>query len=289
MIFTGSLFQLSHIQFFFDNFRSAISGVEWFVAVYIVCILCFFIVGKQYLNTAFVYPLAFMAVTVFNPFLIVPLSEVIGLTTRIRRLFWLLPVNLVLAFSFTWLCTRPGRQLLKIGAAVCCIGFIVTAGTSVRPYLRMPQNIYKTSDIILEISGIIDEDSRATGTEKSALYSSQQLLELRQYDASIKSVLRRSDLLDWSLPDTSEETIQKAAQSGHIPHTMALVSRYGVQIDQDRFLEFARICHAYYVITNVDMNLSDYLSTAGYDLIGTAGDFEIYRILPENLPQKESE
>ena len=153
MIFTGSLFQLSHIQFFFDNFRSAISGVEWFVAVYIVCILCFFIVGKQYLNTAFVYPLAFMAVTVFNPFLIVPLSEVIGLTTRIRRLFWLLPVNLVLAFSFTWLCTRPGRQLLKIGAAVCCIGFIVTAGTSVRPYLRMPQNIYKTSDIILEISG----------------------------------------------------------------------------------------------------------------------------------------
>ena len=96
----------------------------------------------------------------------------------------------------------------------------------------MPQNIYKTSNEILEISSIIESDSAATGLEKRTLYSSQQLLELRQYDPSIRGILRRNDLLDWSIDPDDETQIADVIASNHHLHRLALVSRYGIQIDR---------------------------------------------------------
>ena len=292
----GSLFELSHIQFLFEMFRSAVGGIEWFVLAYFICVALYFIIGREYLSAAFVYPVGFMLLTIFNPFLIVPLSEVIGLTTRIRRLFWLLPVNLLLAYTFTCICTieprksylsnppkNTPRQILtnrirRVIAALCCIAFVVYFGSSMKPYLQEPENIYKTTNKIIEISRLINEDAQATGTDKAALYSSQQLLELRQYDPSIRSLLRREDLLDWNLEDTSEESVQKVIKSNHRLHILALVSRYGIQIDPEIFLKNAKKCNANYIITHYDTYLSEYLISAGYEQIGIVEDFEIYRV-----------
>lgn len=292
----GSLFELSHIHFVFEMFQTAMGGIEWFALAYIICVAVYFIIGREYMSAAFVYPVGFLILTVFNPFLIVPLSEVIGLTTRFRRLFWLLPINLLLAYTFTCICTieprksylsnppkNTPRQILtnrvrRVIAAICCILFVVHFGSSMKPYLQNPENIYKTTSKILEISRLIDEDSQATGTDKAALYSSQQLLELRQYDPSIRSLLRREDLLDWNLEDTSEESVQKVIKSNHRLHILALVSRYGIQIDQEIFLKNAKKCNAYYVIAHYDTYLYDYLISAGYEQIGIVEDFEIYRI-----------
>ena len=276
-----AILQFSNVMFLYESFRSAIEGVEWFVAAYFICLVCFFVIGKSMLNDAFVYPFAFMAVTIFNPFLIVPLAEVIGLTTRIRRLFWLLPVNLTLAYIFVVLISRPRKVLLRGVTALLCILFIVCCGSFVKPHLQTPENIYKTTDTILEISDLIEKDAQETGTDKAALYSSQQLLELRQYDPSIRSILRRTDLLDWNLESTNEETVQKVIDSGHHLHRLALVSRYGLHIDQNVFMARARQCNANYIISHEDMNLQGYLTSAGYELLDVIDNFEVYRILPE--------
>lgn len=294
-------FELSHIQFVFEMFRTAMGGIEWFMLAYLICIAVFFVIGREMISTSFVYPPFFLLLTAFNPFLIVPLSEVIGLTTRFRRLFWLLPINLVLAYTFTCICTvaprfsylsRPPRhtaaqirlnRVHRLLAALLCVLFVVYAGSSMKPYLQKPENIYKTTNKILEISRLINEDAAATGTDKAALYSSQQLLELRQYDPSIRSLLRREDLLDWNLADTSDETVQKVIKSNHRLHILALVSRYGIQIDQELFLKNAKKCNAYYIIAHYDTELCDYLISAGYEQLGVAEDFEVYRIgLDEN-------
>lgn len=277
-------------------FRTAVGGIEWFVLGYALCIAFFFIIGRMRLNLAFVYPLVFMALTIFNPFLIVPLSDVIGLTERIRRLFWLLPVNLVLAYAFTCLCTVPARKsyltdppaptkrqrLLnsshRLLAAALCIAFIVLFGTSTKPYLQMPKNIYKTSNEILEISRLIEEDSTRTSTSKKALFSSQQLLELRQYDPSIEGFLRRSDLLEFSIDPDSQEQINEVIRSAHQPHILALVSRYGIRIDPEVFLASIERCHITYIIQEQEYGLGDYFAENGFELIGTAGIYEIYRI-----------
>lgn len=169
------------------------------------------------------------------------------------------------------------NRIHRVIAAFCCIAFVVYFGSSMKPYLQEPENIYKTTNKIIEISRLINEDAQATGTDKAALYSSQQLLELRQYDPSIRSLLRREDLLDWNLEDTSEESVQKVIKSNHRLHILALVSRYGIQIDQEIFLKNARKCNANYIIAHYDTYLSDYLISAGYEQIGIVEDFEIYR------------
>lgn len=292
----GTLFQLSHIHFLADMFRTAIGGIEWFVAAYVLCIVFFFIIGRRYLSLSFVYPLAFMALTIFNPFLIVPVSEIIGLTVRIRRLFWLIPVNLVLAFAAVCLCTVPARKSYLTNppasthrqnflnhthralALAVCITFIVVCGTSVRPYLNAPRNIYKADPEVIEISRLIEEDSEVTGLDKHALYSNVRLLELRQFDPSIKCFLRRSDLLDWNINPKRKKAIRKVIHSGHQPHILALVSRYGLQIKPKVFRASVKRCSINYIISEEGQNLGEYFTKNGFELIGTAGMFEVYRI-----------
>lgn len=274
----SSIFQFSNVSFLYEMLRTAFGGVEWFLIAYLVCLAGFFVVGRERLSLGFLYPFLFMLVTIFNPFLIVPLADRIGLTIRIRRLFWLLPVNLVLAYAFAFLCSLRMKRWAQALLAVVCITFIVTVGSSVKPYLRMPQNIYKTSNEILELSALIEQDSTEKGLEKRALYSSQQLLELRQYDASIRCVLRRGDLLDWNIDPSDAAEVREAIASNHHLHRLALVSRYGVRIDPADFLKSMKKCAVNYIISHTDMELADYYEAAGYEKIGQAGEFELFRI-----------
>ncbi len=274
----SSIFQFSNVTFLYEMFRTAFGGIEWFLIAYFVCLAGFFVIGKERLSLGFLYPFLFMLLTIFNPFFIVPLAAKIGLTTRIRRLFWLLPVNLVLAYAFTMLCTLRMKKWAQLLLSIVFAVFVATVGSSVRPYLHMPQNIYKTSNEILEISSIIESDSAATGLEKRTLYSSQQLLELRQYDPSIRGILRRNDLLDWSIDPDDETQIADVIASNHHLHRLALVSRYGIQIDRQEFLTSAKKCTVNYIISHSDMGLADYYEAAGYEKLGQAGEFEIFRI-----------
>lgn len=277
----SSVLQLSNVTFLYEMFRSAFGGVEWFFIAYLICLAGFFVAGREFLSVGFLYPAVFMLLTIFNPFLIVPVAELIGLTSRIRRIFWLLPVNLVVAYGFTVLCFAPSKKIVRVLLAVCCVAFVVRFGTSVKPHLLPPQNIYKTTDTILEISDLLEKDAEETGTDKAALYSSQQLLELRQYDPSIRSLLRRTDLLDWEIDPSDEAAVKKVIKSGHRLHILALVSRYGVRIDPELFRENAKKCNANYIISHSDMELEDYFLENGYEKIGQADEYEVYRIALE--------
>lgn len=273
-----SIFSLDNFTVLYDAFRTAIGGVEWFVLAYFICLACFFVIGKDYMNDGFVYPFLFMALTVFNPFLIVPLSGIIGLLPRIRRIFWLLPVNLTLAYVFTCAVCAPKKKSLRLLITACITGSVVLLGSSVVPHLHTPENIWKVSNTVVEISALIEEDAAENNLEKTALYSDVELLELRQYNPSIHSVLRRNDLLDWSIDPTDKEAVKKVIKSKHVLHTLALVSRYGVEINTKRFLKYMKRVKAPYVITEPARNLHDYLTLAGLEQIGTIDGYRIYRL-----------
>lgn len=289
-----NFFKLEDIQFVFNMFRSAFEGVEWFVLAYIFFIVVFFVIGHQTLNLVFVYPLIFMAVTIFNPFLIVPLGELIGLTARMRRLFWLLPVNIVLAYVFSWICTAPARRSFftnppkpttpqmhfnrkrRCIAAVCFVGFILLSGSMAKTYQTLPQNIYKTGDWIIQISDLIETDSAANGLNKKLLYSNEKLLELRQYNPSLLGMLRRSDMEEWNPGELSEKEIKKIIRTQHQPHILTLVSRFGIRIDEQAFRDSMTLCKIDYIIQETEMELGDYFAAAGYELLDVIHDFEIY-------------
>ena len=275
----SSVFQLSNCTELYEAFRTAIGGVEWFVLAYVICLLCFFVIGKEYLGTGFVYPFVFMLLTIFNPFLIIPLSKVIGLLPRIRRLFWLLPVNLVLAFVLTWAVFALKKKGLRvILCAVAAVG-IICGGSFAIPQMHKLENPYKTSNMIIEISRIIEEDAAENGLWKSVLHSDVELLELRQYDPSIHSVLRRSDMLDWSIDPENEKAVKQVVKSKHVIRNLALVSRYGIEIKQSRFLKYIKRARAPYVIPEPGRDLDTYLKSAGFEEIGNVNGRRIYRLI----------
>ncbi|MCD7736480.1 MAG: hypothetical protein LUI07_05905 [Lachnospiraceae bacterium] len=292
----GRFFQISDIVFLFDAFRSAIDGIEWFVLAYFACIVCFFVIGHKFLNAAFVYPFAFMAVTVFNPFLIVPVAELISLTSRIRRIFWLMPVNLVLAYVFASVCTIAPRKsyltsppapttrqkrsnyVRRLAAAACIVVFIILAGAPVIPHLHRLQNIYKVDNTLIAISDFLEEDSAENGLEKVALYSDTALLELREYDPSIESALRRSDMLTYSPNLEDEEAVQEAISSASSLQILSLVSRFQVEADTDIFKKAAKKYSVSYIIMQCDAGMGDYYTKAGYSLATSIGAFDIYRM-----------
>lgn len=273
-----SVFNLNNFTVLYDAFRTAIGGVEWFVIAYFICLACFFVIGKDYMNDGFVYPFFFMALTIFNPFVIVPVSGIIGLLPRIRRLFWLLPVNLTLAFVFTCTVFLPKKKSLRLLITACITGGVVLLGSSAIPQLHMPENIWKVSNTVVDISDLIEKDAAENGLEKTALYSDVELLELRQYNPSIRSILRRNDLLDWSIDPTDEQAVSQVIKSRHVPHILALVSRYGVEISSKRFIKYMKRVKVSYVITEPSRDLQDYLIQAGLVQIGEINGYRIYRL-----------
>lgn len=275
----SSVFRLSNCTVLYEAFRTAISGVEWFVLAYIICLICFFVIGKDYMTTGFVYPFAFMMLTIFNPFLIIPLSEMIGLLPRIRRLFWLLPVNLTLAFVFTWAVFSFKKKYLRVFLCAVIAAGIICSGSFAIPHMHKLENPYKTSNMVVEISRIIEEDSAKNGLWKSVLHSDVELLELRQYDPSIHSALRRSDMLDWSIDPEDENAVKQVVKSRHVLRNLALVSRYGIEIKQSRFLKYIKRARVPYVITEPGRDLDTYLKEAGFEQIGNINEYRIYRLI----------
>ncbi|MCD7715273.1 MAG: hypothetical protein LUI39_02325 [Lachnospiraceae bacterium] len=308
----NSIFQLSNVQFLAEAFLSSISGIKEFALLYLFCILVFFFFRKKYLNAAFGWPFIFMCLTIFNPFVIVPLSELIGLTDRIRRIFWLLPINLVLACSFTCILTIAPHENFFRGPAhhnglktshpaavlwqkrmnyasrtaifICIVAAVAVFGNSVIPHMQLSHNIYKVDDTILEIADILNEDSDETGLEKVVLYSDTSLLELRVYDASISGALDRHELLSYSPNISDEEAIQKTVkqviQSRAWLYLMTLVSRFHLEVDTDAFRTACQAYNVNYIIMHSDDGMGTFYEEAGCSLIGSAGDYEVYRINP---------
>ncbi|MCD7766546.1 MAG: hypothetical protein LUH53_08565 [Lachnospiraceae bacterium] len=243
-----------------------------------------------------------MCLTIFNPFVIVPFSELVGLTNRIRRIFWLLPINLVLAYVFTciltitphkdkgMLITPPASVLRQKNVSFACraalfisiIAAVMIFGNSVIPHMQISHNIYKVDDVIPEIVDILNEDSDETGLDTVVLYSDTSLLELRVYDASISGALDRHELLSYSPKISDEEAIQKTVkqviQSRAWLYLMTLVSRFHLEVDTDAFRTACQAYNVNYIIMRSDDGMGSFYEEAGCSLIGSAGDYEIYRI-----------
>lgn len=164
-------------------FRTAFGGIEWFLIAYFVCLAGFFVIGKERLSLGFLYPFLFMLLTIFNPFFIVPARgkdrpdhpdppPVLATSGQSRA-----------RLCFIHALYSPHEKMGTASFVYVFAVFVATVGSSVRPYLHMPQNIYKTSDEILEISSIIESDSAATGLESA---HSTQASSCWSFDSTIR-------------------------------------------------------------------------------------------------------
>lgn len=267
----------SRIDFFKESFMTAIGGIEPFVVAYVLVLAGFILLKKKELRQYFSFPLIFMLLTIYNPFIIVWVAEKIGLTSRFRRLFWLMPINLVLAVTAVFLIKRFKKTWLRAAAAAVLAVAVVLGGTPAIPEMKKAQNVYKVQNETIEIARIMEADTGTDGYKKAA-FADVALLELRQYDPSIRNLFNRKIMYSWN-PDVSDESVVARIKSKvkQRKYQIALVIKYGVTIDEKLFKKCIKKKKVEYLIPNKGFGLDGYLLGMGCEKVGETENFVVYR------------
>lgn len=265
------------MDFLNKSFDDAFSNIGIFFLAYVLALAIFWFQKKQHLKSVFVYPALFAMFTIFNPYLMIPVADRIGLAPRIRRIFWLLPVNLVLAFVMVWLIHILSKRWKRAIAIITLAALIAALGENQFLHMVPAENIYKISNESIQIADIIEKDAQ-TDEPKSCLFADIQLLELRQYDASILNAIRRQEMLRWTIDPTDPDAVQQTLDKKNSRRILTLLLYYGIQLEPSVLKRNIKKHKIQYVIPNKNKGLGEYFKNAGYEAVGETEHFEVFRV-----------
>ena len=256
-------------------FSDAFDGLMLFIPVYGLLLLFFLFFGTKEEKRVFVYPVVFLCLTLYNPLLVAPIADKIGLAARIRRIYWLLPVVLLLAYGLVRVFDRLHSKVLKSFFLVLCFLFIAYAGQDMRTAFAPVENEYKISDEIIALDDMLNEDG---GTEtKRAAYADLRLLELRQYDPSVRNVITRNRLLYWNPDLSSVEAVEDCLTEANATEILTLVLRFDQLIDPEIFQGALAEKEVSYVIIEENADKAAYLEKCGMEILNRTESFLLYK------------
>ncbi len=265
------------MDFLNKSFDDAFFNIGIFFLAYVLALAVFYLKKKHDLKSVFVYPALFAMFTVFNPYLMIPVAERIGLASRIRRIYWLLPVNLVLAFTIVWLIHLLSKRWKRAIGIIAFAVLIAVAGEGQFLHMVPAENIYKIKNESIQIADIIERDAK-TDEPKSCLFADIQLLELRQYDPSILNTIRRQEMLRWSIDPTDPDMVQQTLDNKNSRRILTLLLYYGIQLEPAVLEKNITKHQIQYIIPNKNKGLGEYFRNAGYETIGETEHFEVFRV-----------
>lgn len=249
----------------------------------------FFIIGliwtavdrKQREARVFWYYTIVLGLTVYNPFLVRYLVPRFVENAVYYRFFWALPVTVAVAYYMTRLVACCSRRWTKLAAAaglLLLIGVTASANDNVLDHLRLPSNIYKVPDEVVQACDLIHEDYQGEG-EPKAVFTFDLEVYVRQYDASIRLSIDRETRLYYNgsqtvgNPENNKDYLRKKRILDVINST-----------EEVPLKQFKRAMHqtrTRYLVIPREYSCHDYLTEAGCEAFGEAGDYIVYRYDPE--------
>lgn len=104
-------------------------GRTWFLAAAVAGIIFLSVMRGRRARTAFLYPLLFLAVSVFNPVLLFPIfASHPEFGSQYYNFFWILPVPFVIAGALAWALDHLGSGVLRAVLAAAACALILGAG-----------------------------------------------------------------------------------------------------------------------------------------------------------------
>lgn len=142
-----------------------------------------------------VYYTAIMFAVIFNPIVIKILLKFIT-DSVYHRMFWMLPVGIVMAYFFTTLISKVDKKYMKLIISIAIICVIMYSGKIIysKENFKKVNNWYKVSDEYVEIIGIL---SSIHAEHKKVLTIPDMNAYIRQIDASIKLAYPRRPTGDY--------------------------------------------------------------------------------------------
>ncbi len=209
----------------YDALTQAFESLKVYFLIYCLCVVLIFLLGKSLDRERFVYPVIFLVLTLYNPILVSPIAETIGLLPRIRRIYWLLPVTLLIVYLIVRVVSEAGSAVFKVAVILAAL-LIAGSWNNYFENRKTPENIYKISDESILVSEKLHELSPQDG-DIMVVFSDDRLQEIRMYDASVRNILRRKDLLNWQPDVEDEEYVREVYASGKTNRIITLFVKYG--------------------------------------------------------------
>ena len=235
----------------FTALKVAYENLYVYVGIFALLLLLLLIRGTKEERHLFVFPVLFLALTLYNPLLINPIMDDIGLLPRIRRIYWLLPVNVLLAYMAVKAVYLFQKKALRtVVAILVCVCIVLGGSPMINTAMDKTENPYKIPDEIIEIADSLKRDEN---NEVQTAYVDPDLLALREYDPAIKNALNRKLMWTWKVDITDESKVQQILTGDNPNKIIALVLRFGyTAFDAQIFRNALMKSHTDYLIARSD-------------------------------------
>lgn len=243
-------------------------GGTMLVGFFFSAVLYLFVTRKTRWKRFFLPYLAVLLVTVFNPYLMKPIIEKMGLSGEYYRFFWLLPMVILVAFVGTKVVlSQKGKWMQAVLLAVC-VGMLMTTGTTLlsKGYPRAT-NIYKVPEELIEINEIMkahNEKLRKEGTEwgtVKAVYDLNMNILAKQYEPEIEVTLPYEIMQSVRATGEGEQPGDPVWLQMRKRLAEALILEREIEIEG--FMSALNVTKTQYIVYPIDGNMNAYISGAG--------------------------
>ncbi len=247
-------------------------GTGYFV-LYLAAIMLIMASGDKEDKKIFLPPAILCLVTIYNPIVPVILDRIFDVSSEYYRLFWIAPVIILVPYMAVKLIfnTAPGVKRALMAAALTALMLI--AGSFVyADGIRLAQNRYKIPDELMEISGIIHEDS---GNEYAkAFFEYEYNMEIRQYDPKMLLTIDREKYLYAVSYTYTQDMLGEGSDPAN--RILALLVR-NIRIPEEDFISALDETGTEYVVLTKGHPQAAFIKKAGLYEIGDTATHVIYR------------
>ncbi len=219
-----------------------------------------------------------MILTVYNPIAPVILDKFFDVNSEYYRFFWITPIIVLVPYVAVKLIlnSEGAGQRALVSAVIVCI-FLLSGNFLYKNGVRWAENIYKMPDEMLEISGMIHEDTELEYPKVFLEY--EYNMQMRQYDPKLLLTVDREDYLYAVANDFTEEQLEDESYPQY--KIIAALIKYQ-EVETEDFLNAMEETHTEYVVLDKNNSMLSYLENAGLE---TVGETETHRIMKYELKE----
>lgn len=243
------------------NTLKAYEGNGRYIVLFLISLVYIFLKRRKEKKIVYFVSVALgtIILVIANPVAIKFLNEYMGFAEVYWRLFWLLPVLVIIAYAVTDLLKDKG--VIWGGILVCgiCVAVILCGSCIyVSTSYKLPENKYKLPAEVIEVSDIILDCSQEQ--EIKAIVPAELSWCMRQYTGKIKLLYGRDG---------------RPFRAGKKRY--AIYEQMSAPLpDIEMIVRYAKKNKYNFLVMGNGIEMKDILSEAGFELVGTVDRYGIY-------------
>lgn len=253
-------------------------GETAFLGIFMI-LMIYFLYKKRKEHDVFVYYVFFLIFTVYNPLAVRIVIGKMGYESIYYRFFWLVPVNIILAYAAVRIVSKTKELVRQMGIVLLLILFILITGAPLMQIrdLKLPDNLYKVEDDVLAVCELIHDDTEKENPRVAT--DMEMLLVMRQYDPSIQLTLSRDKVL--YINGNTSFNIDTDAKSYKMQKAIVDVLYNGNYSNPGLFKQALYETDTEYLVFKENPDTAVFVENQGCTGVASAGRYLIYRV-PED-------